>query len=84
MFYVYAIKSLSKNYIYVGLTENVINRFHQHNKGYNRSTKPYRPFELIYSKELPDRKRARVYEKFLKTGEGRRWLKSITSYSKNY
>jgi hypothetical protein len=30
--YVYAIKSLSTNYIYVGMSENVIKRFHQHNK----------------------------------------------------
>ena len=39
MFYVYAISSISRNYIYVGLTNNIEKRFAQHNKGENKSTK---------------------------------------------
>jgi hypothetical protein len=33
MFFVYAIKSLSRNYIYVGLTNDVEKRLKQHNNG---------------------------------------------------
>ena len=48
MYYVYAIRSLVRNYIYVGLTNMVERRINEHNKGQNRSTKAYIPFELIY------------------------------------
>ena len=47
MFYVYVLRSVARNYIYVGLTGNVQNRFEQHNLGLNRTTRAYRPFELI-------------------------------------
>ncbi|PJA97150.1 MAG: endonuclease, partial [Ignavibacteriales bacterium CG_4_9_14_3_um_filter_34_10] len=48
MYYVYAISSKNRNYIYVGITDNIARRINQHNKGYNKTTKPYLPFELIY------------------------------------
>ena len=48
-FYVYAISSISRNYIYVGLTSNVEERIKRHNLGYEQTTKPYKPFLLIYS-----------------------------------
>ncbi len=46
---VYAIASLSRNYIYVGMTSNLDNRLKRHNNGYEKTTKPYAPFELIYN-----------------------------------
>jgi putative endonuclease len=78
MVYVYAIRSIYRNYTYVGQAENVIIRFHQHNNGEEETTKYYRPFILILSVETQDRKEARKWEKFYKTGEGRARLKSIT------
>jgi len=48
MYLVYAIKSKTRNYIYVGLTNNIERRLKEHNEGFNKTTKPYRPFELIY------------------------------------
>jgi putative endonuclease len=59
MYYVYAIKSLVRNYIYVGLTNDIQRRVDQHNKGENRSTKAYKPFELIYKEEFETRIEAR-------------------------
>ena len=79
MFYVYAIKSLSRNYIYVGLTNNIFRRFHDHNAGYNRTTKPYRPFSLILLETFESRVEARKREKYLKSGVGKEFLRSITS-----
>jgi predicted GIY-YIG superfamily endonuclease len=38
MIYVYALKSLNHNYIYAGQTENVIIRFHQHNRREEKNT----------------------------------------------
>ena len=76
MYYVYSISSLTRNYIYVGLTDNVERRFLQHNTGLNKTTKPYLPFKLIYTEEFPDRVSARKREKYLKSGVGKEFLKS--------
>ena len=71
MITVYALKSLRRNYIYVGMTQNLTERFNRHNKGYERTTKPYRPFKLIYSEKFNSRKEARTREKYLKSGAGK-------------
>lgn len=77
MFYVYAISSEIRKYIYVGLTNNLERRIKEHNSGNNRTTKPYRPFKLIYSEECKDRIEARKREKYLKSGVGKEFLKSL-------
>ena len=77
MFFVYAISSIKQDYIYVGLTDHVIRRFHDHNNGLEKTTRPYLPFQLIFSKEYPDRKKARKSEKYYKSGSGKRYLKSL-------
>ena len=77
MYFVYAIKSTIRNYIYIGITNDLSRRINQHNKGYNKTTKPYRPFKLIYKEKLSDRKEARIREKFLKSGIGREFLKKL-------
>ncbi|MFY9457414.1 MAG: GIY-YIG nuclease family protein [Candidatus Spechtbacterales bacterium] len=77
--FVYAIKSLTKNYIYVGLTNNTERRINQHQKGKEKTTRPYRPFMLILIEEYPSRIKARKREKYLKSGVGKEFLKSIKS-----
>jgi putative endonuclease len=77
-YYVYAIKSLVRNYIYVGLTTIVERRISQHNKGQNRSTKAYIPFELIYTEMFNTRKEARQKEKYFKSGIGKEFLKNLS------
>jgi putative endonuclease len=76
MNYVYAIKSLERVYIYVGMTNNVERRINEHTKGQNRSTKAYKPFNLIYIEELNTRIEARQREKYLKSGIGKEFLKN--------
>ncbi len=77
MYFVYAIKSKTKNYIYVGLTNNVERRLIEHNNGENRSTKAYVPFCLIIRESFETRIDARAREKYLKSGIGKEFLKSI-------
>jgi len=77
VYYVYAIRSLSLNYIYVGISNNVDRRLKEHNKGYNRTTTPYRPFKLLYKEKFDTRKEARVKEKYLKGGSGKEFLRSL-------
>ncbi|HCY77300.1 MAG TPA: endonuclease [Ignavibacteriales bacterium] len=77
MFFVYAIKSLKRNYIYVGLSNNLERRLAEHNGGRNKTTEPYRPFKLIYSEEFDTRIKARTREKYFKSGSGKEFLKNI-------
>jgi putative endonuclease len=77
VFYVYAISSLKRNYIYVGLTDNIERRFMEHNSGKNKTTKPYLPFKIIYKEEFETREEARIREKYYKSGIGKEKLKQI-------
>lgn len=77
MFVVYAIKSFKREYIYVGLSSDLDRRLAEHNGGKNKTTKPYRPFRLIYSEEFDTRLKARIREKYLKSGSGKEFLKNI-------
>ena len=77
VFFVYAIKSLVANFIYVGLTDNIERRFKQHNEGRGRATKPYRPFKLIHLEEFSTRADARKREVYLKSGVGKEFLRSL-------
>jgi len=77
MFTVYALKSIDRNYIYVGLTNDIVRRFNQHQKGQNKTTSPYKPFILIYQENFPTRIEARQKEIHLKSGSGKEFLKRL-------
>ncbi len=77
MFTVYAISSEMKNYIYVGMTSNIEQRIHAHNSGYEKTTKPYRPFILLFTKEYSSRTEARTWEKYYKSTTGKTELRKI-------
>ncbi|PCI29741.1 endonuclease [Candidatus Wolfebacteria bacterium] len=77
MYYVYALQSMSRNYIYVGLTNNIERRLKEHNSGHNVRTRAYRPFKIIRTEEHPDRPSARTREKYLKSGVGKEFLKQL-------
>ena len=82
MFYIYAISSLDRNYIYVGMTNNLEARIERHNKGREKTTRPYRPFKLIYSEEVNgERSEARRREKYWKSGVGKERLRQIRDYT---
>jgi putative endonuclease len=74
---VYAIRSKIKNYIYVGMTNDVVRRISDHNNGRNKSTKAYRPFELFFSETFGSRGEARMREVYLKSGIGKDFLRSL-------
>ena len=75
MYYVYAISSATKKYIYVGISNNVPRRLSEHNNGYNKTTKPYKPFKLLFIENFDTRLLARKREKYLKNGCGKEWIK---------
>ena len=73
--YVYFLKSCSKNFIYVGSTADLSRRMRQHNNGEVQSTKAYRPLELVAYVAVNTEKKARELEKYFKTGSGKAVLK---------
>ena len=75
MVFVYAIRSIKRNYIYVGMTCDLDRRIAEHENGENRSTKAYRPFELIFVGQYDERSTARSKEKYFKSGVGKEFLK---------
>ena len=77
MYFVYAISSLKRNYIYVGLTNNIERRLSEHNTGKNKTTKPYSPFVIIYFEECSSRIEVRIKEKYFKSGIGKEKLRII-------
>jgi len=76
MYYVYVLKSTTRNYLYVGLTNNVERRLKEHNAGYNKTTKPYFPFTLLLVEQYPLRSVARSREKYLKSGIGKEFIRN--------
>jgi putative endonuclease len=77
MYFVYAITSLKKHYIYVGMTKDLLNRIERHNNGREKTTKPYAPFKLLYCEEFDSRVVAREREKYWKSGAGKEKLKKL-------
>ncbi|MCE7993559.1 MAG: GIY-YIG nuclease family protein [Roseivirga sp.] len=77
MFTVYAIRSISRNYTYIGMSAELEVRVQRHNVGGNKTTRAYAPFKLIHTKSFDTRLEARNYEKYLKSGVGREWLKGL-------
>lgn len=77
MYKVYAIKSKIRKYIYVGMTSNIEERIERHNKGYEKTTRAYRPFELIYTEDQATREEARKREKYFKSGVEKEFLKKM-------
>ena len=77
MVWVYVISSVVRNYIYVGMTKDVDARLARHNKGREKITKPYAPFQLIYTEVCANRVKAREREKYWKSGIGKQKLRDI-------
>lgn len=75
MFYTYVLKSKIDGNLYIGWTDDLKNRFNQHNRGTVESTKTRIPFDLVYYEACLSKEKAIEREKQLKTGFGRAYLK---------
>jgi putative endonuclease len=76
-FFIYALYSEKYKQFYIGHTDDLKRRFEQHNKGRVNSTKPYRPYKIIYFEEVDTKAEAVKREKELKLTKGRRFLKQF-------
>ncbi|MGE0588952.1 MAG: GIY-YIG nuclease family protein [Cyclobacteriaceae bacterium] len=71
------IKSQRTNRLYKGMSEIPERRLLEHNAGKVKSTKGFRPWKIVYTEKFPTREEAIAREKFLKTGQGRDFIKSL-------
>ena len=65
------------NDIYVGMALSAEKRLKEHNGGRNRYTKGLRPWRLIRVEKFPNWEQGRIREKYLKSGIGKEFLKSM-------
>ena len=75
--YVYVLRSLSYDEKYIGFTHDLRRRLTEHNKGLNKSTKPYIPWEVVYYEAHRNELDCRRREKYLKTTNGRQALQRM-------
>jgi len=76
MYYVYIIQSVNHpTQRYTGITENLNQRLVDHNDGRSVHTSKFRPWEIVVAIRLSDERKARPFEKYLKTGSGRAFMK---------
>lgn len=74
-YYTYVLKSLNNGDIYIGSTSNIEVRLSRHNKGLVRSTKDYKPWQLLEYYEYNSRSEAVQKEYFLKQHQQKEILK---------
>lgn len=85
-YYVYVLRSLNTDRLYVGYTNDLRKRLQKHNRGLNFSTKPHKPWQIIHYEAYRNQKDAKRRENYLKTNQGSRLLKRMLKeyfYSKN-
>ena len=81
MYYVYVLLSLKDKKFYIGFTLDVKRRLKEHNEGKTTSTKPRRPFVLIYFEGHYSKVDAMKRERYFKTTKGKATLKQMLKQS---
>ncbi len=76
-YYIYVLHNSSENFIYIGYSEDLKERFVAHNKGKVTSTKSYTPLELIHYEAYRNMRDAKRREDYLKTNKGRKTLMTM-------
>ena len=76
MFYVYLLHSTKDNGFYIGYSTDLKRRLLEHTRGASLATKSRGPWKLIYYEAYTEREDAEGREKFLKSGAGRRFLRT--------
>jgi putative endonuclease len=78
-FYVYILQSLKDNQWYTGYTADLRKRVKMHEDGLIESTKKRRPIKLIYFEGCINQQDATRREKYLKSGNGKIYVRNRLS-----
>jgi len=76
IYYVYVLLSSVDKKFYTGYTHDIRKRISDHNKGIVPSTKERRPLTLVYYEGCLSQKDALRREKYLKSGNGKIYIRS--------
>ena len=76
-YYLYVLQSTRADRTYIGSSAEPDERLGSHNAGRVRSTKAWRPWQLVFLEEYQDRATAEKRERYLKSGWGRRELAAL-------
>jgi len=78
---VYILYSISTDRFYKGATKDVKERLSRHNAGYEKATKPGKPWTLIWTTQKPSKSEAIKLEYKLKNLSRKRLIDFILKYS---
>ena len=75
--FVYILRSLSRGTFYVGISQSPAKRMRQHNRDQSAGTRGKGPWETVLRESFDSYAEARTREKYLKSGVGREWIRSL-------
>jgi len=75
MYFVYILFSIRFKKTYVGISNDIVRRLEEHNRGYSLYTNRYKPWIVIYKEKCENRIIARAKERYFKSSSGRRWMR---------
>ena len=78
-YFVYVLKSEKDGDLYIGYSESPMRRLAEHNSGKTRSLFNRRPLVMVYQEEYDNELEARRRERFLKSGQGRKFLRVVVT-----
>jgi len=64
---------------YIGITNDLSRRLREHRAKNTKGGQLLKEIRVLYTEEFPDHNLARKREKFLKSGQGRKWLDEMES-----
>ena len=71
MYHCYILQSLSNGRLYIGKTNDLQRRLHEHNANHTKSTRNKGPWVLLFAKPCPSQDEAAQWEKRLKAWKNR-------------
>ena len=77
MFFVYILQSISANRFYIGSTNNIIRRFHQHQNNQVKSTRNRGPWQMAYYEMYASRSEAVLRERQLKRMKSSKYISNL-------
>ncbi len=80
-YFVYILYSQSKAKYYTGSTSDLDARLKRHNAGATPSTKPGRPWIIVYSERFPSKSDALIREKYIKKQKSRLFIETLINSS---
>ena len=77
MYYTYIIQSQKNGRFYIGSCQDIDKRIERHNAGATPSTKPGRPWQLVYSETYETNSEALKREREIKSKKSRKYIEFL-------